>query len=232
MKKIFNYVMSFLRTMKTGEVQISWVHDEENYELYWEYYTISNDSIPKNIINHIIDIVQDPIYELINSDDLEGSELGYYNIIAIVKPDENEITITFESEVMDGEMKSTSDRVENKHFWDLFNRKNINQITANVNGSGDNGSIEDIMIDDVSINDVSYTSEEKNLIEFVLYQEMENHFDGWELDDGSSGSVTITSDESKNVIVSIDIEEYGREYVESDYELILTSENIDQWKES
>jgi len=63
------------------------------------------------------------------------------------------------------------------------------------NGSGDSGSIEDVAID---YNKRSVTKEKGNKFEEILsdmcYEELEKHYGGWEINDGSSGVFHIEFD--------------------------------------
>lgn len=87
------------------------------------------------------------------------------------------------------------DAEDNENLLSFFNEmrnKNIKSATCNFSGGGDSGMIEsDLELDNGESMDIP------SLIEHFLYDMLENHQGGWEIDDGSQGTFTFDFTEGK-----------------------------------
>src|SRR5438105_11350654 len=67
--------------------------------------------------------------------------------------------------------------------------KEVVKVEVSYNGSGDNGNIDQVDFFDIKGSSVDVT--DKGLIDFIFNFTDNNLPDGWEIDDGSSGTLII-----------------------------------------
>lgn len=196
-------------------------HNEVNYEIYLQYCSKdwTSDSWRGNngtidsyeSIDSVIDTIieENNLYESLSDCDNRGA------LIINVDCVERTLKITA-SETRYGVINSGDEislealTKEGDGFAEIFNymnSKNYNEGVIDFDGGGDSGQISDT----ISYDGVKSQKIPKD-VESFLYEWPQNHFGGWEINEGSQGNFTFLPKES---IVILD---FG-ENVEDDHDL-------------
>lgn len=83
-------------------------------------------------------------------------------------------------------------------------RSNISQVVVEYDGAGDSGQIDDVFTEP----DDAGNQEITNQIEKFAYDVLECYWPGWEINDGSSGRLTISVEDQQVVL------DHGVRYME------------------
>lgn len=226
MKRKFKALLTFLKAYKKDTIGFSWsCYEGENPQWEWGHSSVQN--IPSNIkdiATEIAEIFWEEVY-----DDAPQSDTEYYRIVLTIYPFKNKAEISCDYERYTEQQDSYSRDINDEKFIEMFNRKEIDEITARYNGSGDSGEIEYIEIDGKSVN-ISWGTqdEDEKLIQNTLYDNLENAFSGWEIDDGSNGEIKIYRPYDSTIV--IDIEHYWnmRRMEESSYKKQITENDFEE----
>jgi hypothetical protein len=227
MKRKFKALLTFLKAYKKDTIGFSWTcYEGEIPEWEWGHNSIKN--IPLNIegiATEIAEMFWKEVYE-----EAPGSETEYYRITLTIYPFQNKAEVSCDYEVYKEEREPYSRDINDEKFIEMFNRKEIDEITARYNGSGDSGEISQIEIDDKSMNmrwGTVAQDEDEKLIQNTLYGYLENAFAGWEIDDGSSGDIKIYKPYDDTIVIDIEHtwnmrvmekSSYKKEITENDFE--------------
>ena len=98
-----------------------------------------------------------------------------------------------EAENYTSQAETYTNVLTNPDLRDYFSRNNVEIIEARYSGGGDSGDIDSITVDgmDSKIHWDSQDDDEK-LIWDTLYDNLENAYGGWEIDDGSAGTIELS----------------------------------------
>ena len=218
MKRKFRMLMSFLGLLKKGNIKIEWNLYDDVFQ--WEWPHIHGDTtLPQNIIDLIVDVIVSKKEEIFDFYNNCYSETEYYRIVVEINPKEKKILVTMEAEQYAYESNTYKRQIENPDLEDFFKRTGTNVITANYSGSGDSGDIEDIKINGELDNRINWSSREPDtkLIWDLLYDNLENAYGGWEIDDGSSGNIKIN--DNMEIIISHEWNSREMELCNGEFEL-------------
>jgi len=97
----------------------------------------------------------------------------------------------------------------------LSTRPEIAQITIQYDGSGDQGCIQDVTARDSNENDLTLHTDLQYAVEDVAYDLLAVHCGGWEINEGSSGVITI---DAKTLQGTIDHDWVVTEYDHHEFE--------------
>jgi hypothetical protein len=228
MKRKFKALLAFLKAYKKDTIGFSWTcYEGEDPE--WEWGHTSIQKMPtniKNIATESAEMFWEKVY-----DDAPGSDTEYYRIVLTIYPFKNKAEIRCDYEMYDEQQESYSRDINDEKFIEMFNRKEIDEITARYNGGGDSGEIEYIEIDGKAAN-ISWGTpdEDEKLIQNTLYDDLERAFGGWEIDDGSNGEIKIYKPEDYDDTIVIDIEHYWNMRImeESSYKKEITENDFEE----
>jgi hypothetical protein len=225
MKRKFKALLTFLKAYKKDTIGFSWTcYEGEIPGWEWGHSSIQNiASNIKDIATDIAEMFWKEVYE-----EAPGSDTEYYRIVLTIYPFKNKVEISCDYEMYVDESESYSRDINNEKFIEMFNRKEIDEITARYNGGGDSGEIEYIEIDGKAAN-ISWGTqdEDEKLIQNTLYGDLERAFSGWEIDDGSNGGIKIFRPYDDTIVIDIEhtwnmriMEEssYKKEITENDFE--------------
>jgi hypothetical protein len=205
MKKKIQFLIAFIKSLKCEEFSISFEIDYNEVQYMNEPYCKGKSglSLPSNvesIVEEIINHYADELYELGPGSAGDTSASDYFNVELAFNPEENklffnEITHT-EYDTEDNSMSyDINDYEEDDGMYSTFmevrkflEHEGIEDMTISYNGSGDSGYIES-----------DYTSKNKNGqidedIEHICYDLLEE-YGGWEINEGSQGTIYFTKDE-------------------------------------
>lgn len=188
--------MSFLSKLKEDNIEITLGSDESDINWYMLEY---QSSLPQNIKNLLMDITDSKVDEIFETDCY--SETEYYELTINIYPKEKKISYSFNTETWEEEAETYDTFLNNRQLKEYFTRTGTEFITANYSGSGDNGEINNFKIDgvDTDISDMSDDPDHK-LIWDTIYDKLESAYGGWELNEGSSGTIELNN--NMEIIIS------------------------------
>lgn len=214
-------LMSFLRTRK-DKVYISWGAPDSNPELQWPH--MSNSMVlPQNILDIVVEITDSKINEIFDMDCY--SETDYYSLSAEIDPKEKKIVYSLDAEYYNNQAETYENKLNNPELEDYFKRTGIEIIEARYSGGGDSGDIDSITIDGKSSNITWHSnSDDDKLIWNTLYDQLESAYGGWEIDDGSSGTIELNN--NLEIVISHEWSIREMETCEGRYE--ITEDDIEE----
>jgi hypothetical protein len=222
MKKKFRALLTFLRPLKE-KIIFSWSAYDNNIEFEWG--TCNRREVPKQFIDIVSEIVKHYQKEIENQlMDSCYSETDYYSVDFIVDPMTNSGTIKLSFEYYRYDADTYETRLNDPELEDYFKRTGTEIIEARYSGSGDSGDIDTITIDGVDSN-IHYGSRDSDnkLIWDTLYGRLENAYGGWEIDDGSSGTIELNN----NMEIVISHEWNMRDMDECDGSIEITMDMLE-----
>ena len=183
--------MSFLSKLKKDKISVSWNNYDGDTQWQWPG-GVEIQSLPKNIVNLITDILESKEDE-INDIDC-WSENDYYNVIADIYPKDKKIVISMKAEEYTSQAETYERKLENPELEDYFKTTGVEIIEARYSGGGDSGDIDSVTVDGESSNITWHSdSDDDKLIWNTLYDNLENAYGGWEIDDGSAGTIELNN---------------------------------------
>ena len=214
-------LMSFLRTRK-DKIYISWSAPDSNPE--WQWPNVQQDvSIPQNILDIVEEITDSKIDEIFDMDCY--SETDYYLLLVEIDPKEKKIVYSLDAEYYNNQAETYERKLENPELEDYFERTGVEIIEARYSGGGDSGDIDTITIDgeDSNIRWNTQDDDEK-LIWDTLYDKLESAYGGWEIDDGSAGTIELNN----NLEIVISHEWNMREMETCKDRYVITENDIEE----
>ena len=214
-------LMSFLRTRK-DKIYISWSAPDSNPELQWPH--MSNSMVlPQNILDILVEITDSKVDEIFNIDCY--SETDYYVLNSEIDPKEKKIVYSLEAEYYNNQAETYERKLETPELEDYFERTGVEIIEARYSGGGDSGDIDTITIDGEDTN-IQYGSQDddEKLIWDTLYGQLENAYGGWEIDDGSVGTIELNN----NLEIVISHEWNMREMETCKDRYVITENDIEE----
>ena len=214
-------LMSFLRTRK-DKIYISWSAPDSNPELQWPH--MSNSMVlPQNILDILVEITDSKVDEIFNIDCY--SETDYYVLNAEIDPKEKKIVYSLAAEYYNNQAETYERKLENPELEDYFKTTGVEIIEARYSGGGDSGDIDTITIDgeDSNIRWNTQDDDEK-LIWDTLYDKLESAYGGWEIDDGSAGTIELNN----NLEIVISHEWNMREMETCKDRYVITENDIEE----
>lgn len=191
MKKDFRILMTFLKGTKKDKIIISWYAPDGRVDWNWPNFTgISN--IPENILDVVVRVAETKVDEVFNFDC--WSENDYYILNMEIYPQEKKIKFNLEAENYKYETSTYERELTNSDLEDYFKRTGAEIIEARYSGSGDSGDIDSVRIDGEDTDIYWHSNDpDKKLIWDTLYDKLESAYGGWEIDDGSSGTIELNN---------------------------------------
>jgi len=224
-KRIFENVMDFLRSYDEDTIQFGW----NSYggggfnDIEWEYgwNSLGRKKIPVSIDNIIKTIVEEhaePIFENVYS------ETDAYLLNANFYPKEKKVELTVSVEEYVSEDRTTEDKLSSDKPVIVYMKENgIDFIECRYDGSGDSGEINYFTVDGRDENLYMWERDEKKFVVVeTLYTLLENNYSGWEIDEGSAGTIELSSDGSFSISHSWNT----REWFETGESIIITSNDF------
>lgn len=213
MKSKFKLLMAQLRAYKINELTVSCF--AYNYHFDWNYVDFGYDSSKlttgiKNIIIEILEAFENKIIDNLPSTDSEAFQLFCY-----IYPNENKIELTASAEYLGESTDGSSFKLdESSKIKKYMNENGIETISAEYYGGGDSGAIDRIY-------DNNNTTIESTEVENELYDYLNNAFSGWEINEGSNGTIEVDGDE-----VSLEHIWFNYEWLETDFNMEITEETF------
>ena len=215
-------LMSFLRTRK-DKVYISWSAPDSNPELQWPHMRNSSMVLPQNILDIVVEITDSKIDEIFDMDCY--SETDYYSLSAEIDPKEKKIVYSLDAEYYNNQAETYENKLNNPELKDYFKRTGVEIIEARYSGGGDSGDIDSITVDGESSNITWHSnSDDDKLIWNTLYDNLENAYGGWEIDDGSAGTIELNN----NLEIVISHEWSIREMETCEGRYVITENDIEE----
>lgn len=214
--------MSFLLRLRKDNIQVSWNAYEGDPEWSWPNVQ-QNVSIPKNMLDMLIDITDSKVDEIFDMDCY--SETDYYTLTAEILPKERKIIYSLDVEEYSNQAETYERKLENPELEEYFKRTGVEIIEARYSGGGDSGDIDSITIDGEHSN-IQFGSQDddEKLIWDTLYDNLENAYGGWEIDDGSAGTIELNN----NLEIVISHEWNMREMVDCDDRYEITEDDLEE----
>ena len=199
MKRKFRALLTFLKPYQE-EVKFLWNNYDGNTE--WDWTMCTKKEIPdsvKNIALEITESFEDEIEDILF--DNCYSETDYCRLCLIVNPVKKTAVIKLETEHLTSQAETYENKLNNPELEDYFERTGVEIIEARYSGGGDSGDIDTVKIDgeDTDIDWQSRGDDEK-LIFDTLYDNLENAYGGWEIDDGSAGTIELNN--NQEIVIS------------------------------
>ncbi len=102
--------------------------------------------------------------------------------------------IKMEAEEYTSQAETYERKLENPELEDYFERTGVEIIEARYGGSGDSGDIDSITVDGEDSNITWHSDrDDDKLIWNTLYDQLESAYGGWEIDDGSAGTIELNN---------------------------------------
>ncbi len=214
--------MSFLLRLRKDNIQVSWNAYEGSPEWQWPNVQ-QNVSIPKNILEMLVDITDSNLSEIFDMNCY--SETDYYTLTAEILPKERKIIYSLDVEEYSNQAETYENQLNNPELEEYFKRTGVEIIEARYSGGGDSGDIDSIKIDGEDSN-IQWSSqdEDERLIWNTLYDNLENAYGGWEIDDGSAGTIELNN----NLEIVISHEWNMREMVDCDDRYEITEDDLEE----
>ena len=214
--------MSFLLRLKKDNIQVSWNAYDGDPEWQWPNVQ-QNVSIPQNILDTLVDITDLNVNEIFDMDCY--SETDYYVLTAEILPKEKKIIYSLDVEEYSNQAETYERKLKNPELEDYFKRTGVEIIEARYGGSGDSGDIDTITIDGEDSNITWHSdSDDDKLIWDALYDNLEDAYGGWEIDDGSAGTIELNN----NLEIVISHEWNMREMVDCDDRYEITEDDLEE----
>jgi hypothetical protein len=192
MKKKFRALLTFLIPYQE-EISFYWDNYDGNIE--WGYGRSNKRELPGNIV-----ILASEIGEYFNDqieDVFDGcySESDYYKIEMIVNSVKKTATIKMEAEQYTSQAETYERNLENPELEDYFKTTGVEIIEARYSGWRDSGDIDSITVDGKSSSNITWhsNSDDDKLIWNTLYDNLESAYGGWEIDEGSAGTIELNN---------------------------------------
>ena len=200
MKKKFEYMMRYFKSLDCGELEIRLELDEgyvQDYYINCKNRKISD--VPSNlnvIFNEICELYGRTLYKLGPGSSYEDTNSYFYvDIVIDTKNDSlifKDIDFTEYATEDSGLEYHFDETEEGESMYDRFieireflSNENLNEIKITYNGGGDSGYIEGTYkTDDGKMGSVP------GFLEDISYDLLED-FGGWEINEGSQGTITI-----------------------------------------
>lgn len=193
MKKKFLALLTFLKPFQNKEIRFGWSAHEQDIQYGWGICNIS--SLPEIVIQYASDIVE-YYYNKINNDLFDNcyNQTENNDVYLFVEPKTNSMYIQLKYDYHTEEVKTYERKLESPELEDYFKRTGVEIIEARYSGSGDDGDINSITIDGEDSN-IQWNSKDPDseLIWDTLYNQLENAYGGWEIDDGSTGTIELNN---------------------------------------
>lgn len=212
------FLFKFFKKMNVNAVSYSAYLYEGEIDNFDDYLYIddSNKSIQvKPPLEGYLEKVIDKYIDQIFSQSPDNEDVtGYSKITCEIHPNEEKYVFYLEEQVMTSEddhySADLNDRPDFKKVIDeLFESLGYEgDIVIEYHGGGDSGYLEKKMV----LEDLSGDNEFEvpDNIQSIMYEYMYIAFPGWEINDGSEGSITFNSDE-----LSISHKWYTDEYIDT-----------------
>lgn len=203
MKKKFEYMMRYFKSLDCGELEMRL--DIDHYSIAYQDITCKNRSI--NELPSAIQQIFDEIFEMYSKKLYKngpGSTKSYasdYFYVDIIIDTKNERLIFTDVDFTEYETESSGtyyefeDTEEGESVHEYFlkireylSEQNLNEIQLKYEGSGDSGFIEDYCETDRGSDTVP------KFLYDIAYNLLEE-FGGWEINEGSQGTIIITADD-------------------------------------
>ena len=221
MKKKFRALLTFLRPYQE---EISFYWNSYDGDTEWRYPSSNKRELPKNIVtlaSEIGEYFEDQIEDVFDSC---YSESDYYLIKMTVNPVKKTAIIKMEAEEYTSQAETYERKLENPELEDYFERTGVEIIEARYGGSGDSGDIDTITVDGEDSNITWHSdSDDDKLIWNTLYDQLESAYGGWEIDDGSAGTIELND----NLEIVISHEWNMREMVDCENQIEITMETFE-----
>ena len=213
--------MSFLIRLRKDNIQVSWSAYDGDPEWSWPNVH-QNVSIPKNMLDMLVDITDSKVDEIFDMDCY--SETDYYTLTAEILPKEKKIIYSLDVEEYSNQAETYERKLENPELEEYFKRTGVEIIEARYSGGGDSGDIDTITIDGEHSN-IQFGSQDddEKLIWDTLYDNLENAYGGWEIDDGSWGTIELSR--NMEIIISHEWNMREMEYCQEEIEITMETFN-------
>ena len=199
MKRKFRALLTFLKPYKE-EVKFYWGSYDGRIE--WDWTMCNKKEIPDSVKNIALEITESLENEILdNLFDECYSETDHYLLFLIVNPVKKTATIKLETEHTVSQPETYENQLNNPELEEYFKRTGVEIIEARYSGGGDIGDIDKITIDGEDSNiQWSSNDESERLIWNTLYDNLENAYAGWEIDDGSAGTIELNN--NQEIVIS------------------------------
>jgi hypothetical protein len=232
MKKKFEYMMRYFKSLDCGELEMRLEIDEEDIQ---EYHLMCKDrninELPSNldvIFYEICELYSRTLYNSGPGNSYNDTNSYFYvNIVIDTKNDSlifKDIDFTEYATEDSGLEYHFDETEEGEPMYDRFikireflSKENLTQITVTYNGGGDNGYIEDGY---ETIDGKLYSVPE--FLEDISYELLED-FGGWEINEGSQGKITISANS-----IYIEHEWNTEEEYTNKVNIVVTKDSFDE----
>jgi len=225
-KRIFDNIINFLLSYEQNEITFEWTTWETGTEnIDWEYGSnnLGRKKIPSSIMNIIVTIIEEFATEGLLDEAYSESE-GYL-LKAIFRPKNKtlELRVSVEEYVDQDIYNERKFPIETSDVIKYMNEKKISIINFSYDGGGDSGQINSVSVDGKEENIHTWERNEETMpIVNMAYDYLESEYSGWEIDDGSSGTLQI----SNNGFISSSHVWSSREWYDSGLQKIITRDNF------
>ena len=221
MKKKFRALLTFLRPYQE---EISFYWNSYDGDTEWQWPSSNKRELPNNILtlaSEIGEYFEDQIEDVFDSC---YSESDYYQIEMTVNSVKKTAIIKMEAEEYTSQAETYERKLEDPELEDYFKRTGVEIIEARYGGSGDSGDIDTVKIDGEDSN-IQWNSQDEDevLIWNTLYDRLEAAYGGWEIDDGSAGTIELNN----NLEIVISHEWNMREMGYCENQIDITMETFD-----
>jgi hypothetical protein len=210
-KKLFEGLMLYFKLRYKGDnnilIRYSMVGgqiDDTDTESY---------TIPHNLLGFLETIIYDNIEKIRDESYSEISD--YYSLYLNIETTNKRLVFTSESYEVDESPSEYNGKLSETEK-EIIKNSGINQLSIDYSGYGDSGDIESSYFDENGD-----SQQIPNDIEDILYRVLEDAYGGWEINDGSYGTININSD-------GVFIEHNWKEEVlkETPLNLVITKDDI------
>lgn len=192
-------------------------------DIEWDYgwNNLGRKKLPTSINNLVIDICEnnsEPLFEDVYS------ETESYQLRATFFTKEKKVLLTvLVEEYITEDHYYEENLSEDSEALKYMGENNITLISCDYSGGGDSGEIGSIMVNGKP-DDILAWERDTNKLKVIdeIYSFLNKAYGGWEIDDGSSGTIQLNDKGS----LSISHSWSSREWFDSGEEIILTIEDF------
>jgi hypothetical protein len=213
MKGKFKLLMAQLRAYKIDGLTVSCMNYNYDFEWFHSDFGYEGSKLTTGIKNIIIEILEAFEDKIINN--LPETDSESYELFCNIYPNENKMELTASAEYLGESTDGSSFELdEDSKVKKYMNENGIETISAEYSGGGDSGAINEIY-------DNHGTPIESTEVEGELYDYLNSAFSGWEINEGSNGTIEVDGDE-----VSLEHIWFNYEWLETDFHMVITEETF------
>ena len=109
----------------------------------------------------------------------------------------NRVSVIVIVSLLAGCSGSMTSKMTNEQLVEQLLQHSVTKVVVEYSGSGDSGQLDEVRCTDKNNGTVTLSTAVIEKIDDLVYDLLEQHYSGWEINDGSSGEIILSLQESK-----------------------------------